>query len=377
VFREVYVNFLLVGHTHEDIDAMFGRWSRRLRENDYPTLPTLMKLFMDVETEPVIPHLIEDVPNFKAFVDGYLCSGNDALLGHTNAQQFKFYKDDDGWPVMQYKLWCTDSDWLLKENGGIQLWQVTADGRPKLLSGSLVLFGPQRMRNFDEITKGLSGFVNLWDTMANEDISSEFRRRNELLSYYWRAVRFAMASDISVSKTLRGWFWPSPKFGLDVEDEFMDDGIVREEYAEDAPFVGRRHDCLAPSFRVGRDVYVGYFITVRSADGDLRPFWVARAVTNPSLDPGHRNQIQIQYWMPTSFQHIHADTYVGWDSKEGNVWCEDKGFLPSWFQTDCIMTTWKSRVCCGTTDPKMRILTKQISIINASLEAYKSPPSSE
>ena len=25
VFCEVYVNFLLIGHTHEDIDAMFGR----------------------------------------------------------------------------------------------------------------------------------------------------------------------------------------------------------------------------------------------------------------------------------------------------------------------------------------------------------------
>jgi hypothetical protein len=79
VFREVYVNFLLVGHTHEDIDAMFGRWSRRLRKNDYPTLPMLMKSFMDAKTEPVSPHLIEEVPNFKAFVDGYLYSGNDAL----------------------------------------------------------------------------------------------------------------------------------------------------------------------------------------------------------------------------------------------------------------------------------------------------------
>jgi hypothetical protein len=27
VFREVYMNFMLVGHTHEDIDALFGRWS--------------------------------------------------------------------------------------------------------------------------------------------------------------------------------------------------------------------------------------------------------------------------------------------------------------------------------------------------------------
>ena len=45
--------------------------------------------------------------------------------------------------------------------------------------------------------------------------------------------------------------------------------------------------------------------------------------------------------------------------------------------TNCIMTAWKSRVRCGTADPKMRIPAKQISIINASLEAYKSPSSSE
>ena len=49
VFRKVYVNFLLVGHVHEDIDAMFGRWSYRLHTNDYLMLPMLMKLFMDAK----------------------------------------------------------------------------------------------------------------------------------------------------------------------------------------------------------------------------------------------------------------------------------------------------------------------------------------
>jgi hypothetical protein len=122
VFREVYVNFLLVGHTHEDIDAMFGRWSYRLCANDYSTLPMLMKSLVDAEKQLVIPHLIEEVPNFKAFVDGFLYTGNDALEGHTNAQQFKFYKDGNGWPMMQYKLFCTDSEWLPRENGGIRLW---------------------------------------------------------------------------------------------------------------------------------------------------------------------------------------------------------------------------------------------------------------
>ena len=52
----------------------------------------------------------------------------------------------------------------------------------------------------------------------------------------------------------------------------MDDGTLHEEYAKDAPFVGCRHNCPPPSFHVGRDVYVGYFLVVRSIDGALRPF---------------------------------------------------------------------------------------------------------
>jgi hypothetical protein len=73
----------------------------------------------------------------------------------------------------------------------------------------------------------------------------------------------------------------------------MDNGRIREEYAEDAPFVGRRRDCPPPSFCIGRDDFARYFLAVRPADGDLRPFWVARAVSNPNLNPGHLNQIQI------------------------------------------------------------------------------------
>ena len=85
VFQDVYINFLIVGHTHNDIDALFGRWSYKLRGTDYPTLPLLIKSFVDTQSRPVIPHFIEKVPNFKKF-EGYLCTGHDALIDHTNAQ---------------------------------------------------------------------------------------------------------------------------------------------------------------------------------------------------------------------------------------------------------------------------------------------------
>jgi hypothetical protein len=73
----------------------------------------------------------------------------------------------------------------------------------------------------------------------------------------------------------------------------MDDGTILEEYVEDEPFVERRCDCPLPSFRVGRDLFAGYFLIVRPVDGDLRLFWLARAVSNLNPDPNHLNQIQI------------------------------------------------------------------------------------
>ena len=138
VFQEVYINFLIVGHTHDDIDALFSKWSYKLRGTDYPTLPLLMKSFMDMESWPVIPHLIEEVSDFKKFVEGYLCTGCYALAGHTNAQQFKFYRNGNGWPLMEYKLLCTDNERLPKEGGGIWLRKKTEEGKCTL---DLVLLG--------------------------------------------------------------------------------------------------------------------------------------------------------------------------------------------------------------------------------------------
>ena len=90
--------------------------------------------------------------------------------------------------MMQYKLFCTNNDYLPKKNGVICLWQETTDGHSKLLSSTPVVLHLQRMRNFDDILKDLAGFVSLWDTMANEDLLGKFRGRNKSLSYFERAV---------------------------------------------------------------------------------------------------------------------------------------------------------------------------------------------
>jgi hypothetical protein len=145
ILKEVYVHFMLVGHTHDDINALFSCWSMKLGKHYYPTLPLLMKSFLDSELVPVILHLIKEVLDFKSFIDSCICKKGDALEGHNTTQQFKFYMNVNGWSLMQYKLYCTDPEWLSKEDGGIRFWKEDSDGKPILPTGEPNALPPQQM----------------------------------------------------------------------------------------------------------------------------------------------------------------------------------------------------------------------------------------
>jgi hypothetical protein len=65
VFEEVKLRFLVVGHTHEDIDGCFGSLSKKLREQNNYTLVDLMKAFMVLQEKPFILQLIQKTLDFK------------------------------------------------------------------------------------------------------------------------------------------------------------------------------------------------------------------------------------------------------------------------------------------------------------------------
>jgi len=89
--------------------------------NNYSTLPRLMKSFIDCKMHLVILHLIKEVFDFKVFVNGYLGTSGDFLGGHSKSQQFKFFMDSIGWPIIKYKNLCMDKKWLLEHGKGIRL----------------------------------------------------------------------------------------------------------------------------------------------------------------------------------------------------------------------------------------------------------------
>jgi hypothetical protein len=129
VFEEIQVSFMLVGHTLDNIDASFGRWSMKLRENDYPTILLLMKPYMDLDEDPIIPGFIEEDPNFK------------------------------------------DDKWLPAE--GIYLWKVDSLGMARLPSGVLKAVMPRHMKGHD-IVKGLNGYIQYWIHEGQKNITSMY-----------------------------------------------------------------------------------------------------------------------------------------------------------------------------------------------------------
>jgi hypothetical protein len=113
------------------------------------------------------------------------------------------------------------------------------------------------MRNIDDVSKGLAGFVSLNEPFGR--VSKKERAFELLLEGCEICPTFAA----SYSRLFTEWIlavihvWPA------LEDQFHYNGTMREEYAEDAPFVERRRDHPPPSFQVGLDVYTGYFLAVR------------------------------------------------------------------------------------------------------------------
>ena len=57
----IELGFLMVGHTHEDIDALFSRFSKQLRTSHTVTLSHLMKTFNEYTSCRPAPFFMTEV----------------------------------------------------------------------------------------------------------------------------------------------------------------------------------------------------------------------------------------------------------------------------------------------------------------------------
>jgi hypothetical protein len=137
VFEEIQLGFLLVGHIHEDIDGYFSYVSDVLRKNNTFVLADLMKHFMDSQKLRFMPHVMQEVADFKSFVKSYALP----LEGMKDMHIFRFFIDRAGWPVFQYKASATDPNWLPR--GSLhRMWRADSNRSLVTLVGNLRTFPP-------------------------------------------------------------------------------------------------------------------------------------------------------------------------------------------------------------------------------------------
>lgn len=180
----------------------------------------------------------------------------------------------------------------------------------------------------------------------------------------------ALQEPLPASFVLKDGFWPKSRVQTTRADELAKDGEDREEFGEDDAYVGPLRARPQPSFRVGRDLFEGYFVAVRPADGDPRPVWIGRALSDPNCNPEKPNCVLIQYFRPTSRNRDVQDFYTGWDSERGLRWKMDLADPPVWQETNALMTAWKSQIRKDTRQCFIKIPAAQIEVINLSLASY-------
>jgi hypothetical protein len=135
-----------------------ANFSESMRVKDAFTLPQMMDIFHNSYSRHPIPSLVEEVSDFKSFLQGYIPDKAEALCGHKNPLQFRFLMIDD-FPVMQYRMNPSCDDW--KPTLGIKMWKSD-----NLTSNPLLPQGEPKpvpiysfLQDNDMVSKGIQDYV--------------------------------------------------------------------------------------------------------------------------------------------------------------------------------------------------------------------------
>lgn len=344
VFDIVQLGFLMVGHTHEDIDALFSRFSEKLRKKTTFTFPHLMKLFNECVSMQPAPFLLQKVASFKDFVKGCLHDGTDSLVGHSKPLQFRFHMSD-GIPLMQYKVHPKNVEWL-PENG-IELWKRNENGDPKLPEGVPKVLQPfEYVKDCDKLVEGLTKYVNWWkEHLQDKGEESDYAIWIKPVINYWERLIVALQTpSASRHNALFYDFWPRSVCEaamIPTNEDEIDPFISLDD--NEGHYCGPMRNKPAQEFNATLDVTKGDFVLVQPYDA-MYPIWLGVTTTEVQQERelAHYNEVQIQYWAPICKRRNASDEEIYRDCWN-KYWKENKNDPKRWEDVNCIIWAWKPR----------------------------------
>ena len=124
---------------------------------------------------------MQEIPNFKRFIKGYICDGADALVGHKKPLQFRFLLETYNaiYDESHNKTW--------KPQEGIQLSKKDPDCHPMLPKGDpLTLPLLERLKDQNTIMDGLKKYIVFWKrSIESKNVNPSFKSFIYPIITYW------------------------------------------------------------------------------------------------------------------------------------------------------------------------------------------------
>jgi hypothetical protein len=337
-FEEVEMGFMIVGHTHTDVDALFSIFSKKLMNHDCLTLDELHELVEKNHHDHPSCKVIDEMADWHSLVEHQVVQGADRIIGYLMPHQFRFYMLGDN-PVMQYKEFCTDETWKPDDGQGPIHWFPRDDNGA--YAGPLEPFEPARVqpREMPDLVRGKEGIVKWLAYMESErhswgGLTVEARTQRENAHAFWtrfldESIAFCHTpanDDHGVaSLALRHGFWPKNKqVPKPLEIELQ---VLIGSPANDSKYVGPARQrppkpVHLPEFDPLEDVKKGHFVILRPDDDEQLqgvPFWLGEALTdvNPLSDADKPACFLYDYWIPVGSRKLtNAQRYENaWDKQ--------------------------------------------------------------
>ncbi|KAL3675577.1 hypothetical protein R1sor_025525 [Riccia sorocarpa] len=327
--KTITMSFLLVGHTHEDVDAFFSK----------------------------------EMADYKHHATNYV----DKISGQSAPVAFRFYMRDN-LPVYQVQENYGDR-WVPPH--GRSMWKRS---NPDSDTNFEVVLPPrqnppavpiQRLHSKQEEVLGfIKNYIKYKEEMLKTtDPSSSHHMDDTCLVDYWKKVSEILGKDLTVAggNTLVEGFWPITDYGsghrATTGSTPSNDALALVMHAEMAAeieereeiFVGQAAARKLANFVPLLDVAAGLMLILRPSDEFVCQdcLWVVKALGPVWTDAGDRNinKIPIQWWRPkhTSSKASDEDRYAQCIQRDV-VWEIDPGYTGRhWIDADSCVYAWKSR----------------------------------
>ncbi|KAL3697033.1 hypothetical protein R1sor_011109 [Riccia sorocarpa] len=217
VFKTVFMSFLIVGHTHEDVDAFFSKANKMLSFRHISNVPQLMAAVIEAEEKKALPRFITEVADYKAHALPY----RKPVAGISKPVSFKFYMQDNK-PMYQFEEvyggpWlptCGDSLWRRVDRKSKTDFSVVPPPDQEPLSSGMA----SNHAATEDIVTYLKAYIKHIKSIRDKtNLSSECYETDSSIIAYWENIK-------SLFEEPKGWatnaglplkegFWPRTNHG--------------------------------------------------------------------------------------------------------------------------------------------------------------------